>query len=444
MARLRRGSEAPPVDADSPAPPDPAPIRSEPSAFGARRPVAPPSVPSGDAAERTLQARLAGLRSGRPDPKRTPCQSPKPPSAPPLPDPIAHRAMPTPPTPKPRHLPDWDPSIAGRLNGLLASVGGGPVAPARPPDQARLMAALPGRERPTPVGRCYVLEDAIGLDARHGDRLLNTVAESDPGHAAILAKENTFELFDPCGALFFDLETTGLSTTMGTLPFLIGAAHLHHEQVLLEQWLLREPDEEAAALHDLADRIAEADWLVSFNGRSFDWPLLAARFALHRIEVDTDHLLGHLDLLLIARRVVKHAVPNCKLTTLEAELLGLRRVDDIPGSKVPATYQDYLRGGATDPLVAVVQHNRDDILSMLTLLGLLLDRVQQATSWALRDPPGALAVAKAALAIGRLAQAEQIFAALADFEATRAAGEKGLKQVERKRRKTAGWETNQR
>lgn len=302
------------------------------------------------------------------------------------------------------------------------------------------MAALPGRERPTPHGACYVLEDLVSLREVHGDQPLGAALHGDPGDAAVLAKANAFELFDPRTALFFDLETTGLSTTMGTLPFLIGAAHVQHDRVVLEQWLLREPDEEAAALTDLAARIAEADWLVSFNGRSFDWPLLEARFELHRIEVSTAHLLGHLDLLPIARRLVRHALPNCKLTTLEAHLLGLQRVDDIPGAKVPATYQDYLRGGATDPLVAVVKHNRDDILSMLTLLGLLLDRVARVESWALRDPPSALAVAKSALAIGRLKQAERAFAALAGFEATRAVGEKGLRQVARRQKKATGWQ----
>lgn len=302
------------------------------------------------------------------------------------------------------------------------------------------MAALPGRERATAAGPCYVIETLVPLDQRHGDRPLEDALSSDPGHAAVLAKDNAFELFEPRAALFFDLETTGLSTTMGTLPFLIGAAHVHHADVVLEQWLLREPDEEAAALTDLAQRIGEADWLVSFNGRGFDWPLLEARFAMHRIEVSHAHLLGHLDLLTIARRLLRHRVANCKLTTLEATLLGLQRVDDIPGAQVPATYRDYLQGGATAPLVAVVKHNRDDILSMLTLLGLLLDRVERVDSWALRDPPAAEAVAKAALALGRLQQAQRAFAALAQFETTRAIGEKGLAQVARQHAKAAGWQ----
>ena len=318
-------------------------------------------------------------------------------------------------------------------------MGTAPPPPATPPDQARLMAALPGRLRPTPFGECYVIEEAVPLTRRHGDHALSDVLRVDPQHAAVLTKSNEFKDFDVRTALFFDLETTGLATTMGTLPFLIGAAHVHHDQLIMEQWLLRDPDEEAAALTDLAARIAEADWLVSFNGRSFDWPLLEARFAAHRIEVQADHLLGHLDLLHAARRLVKHAVPNCKLQTLEAHILGLKRIDDTPGSEVPATYHAYLRGGDPTPLIGVVKHNLDDVLSMLTLLGALLERVANAASWALRDPPVAFAVAKLASGLGRLDQAEHVYTALAGYTATAEQAEKGLARVGRQRAKAAEW-----
>jgi uncharacterized protein YprB with RNaseH-like and TPR domain len=332
-----------------------------------------------------------------------------------------------------------DTSIGGRLDNLLTTLGAGPALPSAPPDQLRLMRALRGHVHPTPQGDCYVICDALDLSTRHGDLPLGQVLRTDPTQTAVLAKDAGFQSFDPCTALFFDLETTGLATTMGTLPFLIGAAHLQHGQAILEQWLLRDPDEEAAALTALAERIAEADWLVSFNGRSFDWPLLEARFALHRIDVGTAHLQGHLDLLHAARRLLRHALPNCKLTTLEAQVLGLRRVDDTPGSQVPATYHAYLTGGDPHPLVGVVKHNRDDILSMLTLLGALLDRVENATSWALRDPPSSLAVAQAALALGRLDAAEAIYQVLCGFPTTAAEGEKGLARVGRQRTKAAGW-----
>lgn len=407
-----------------------------PARFDARRPVGAAPLPSASAGEKTLHARLTQLREGATQtaaprvhrqpraPTEPTAQTPQPVAPPP-----AYRRPETP----------YDPSVAGRLNALLGSLGAALPAPATPPDQARLMAALPGRLRPTPFGECYVIEDAVPLTRRHGDRALDAALRVDPAHAAVLTKSNDFNNFDVRTALFFDLETTGLATTMGTLPFLIGAAHVHHDQLIMEQWLLRDPDEEAAALTDLAARIAEADWLVSFNGRSFDWPLLEARFAAHRIDVQADHLLGHLDLLHAARRLVKHAVPNCKLQTLEAHILGLERVDDTPGSAVPATYHAYLRGGDPTPLIGVVKHNLDDVLSMLTLLGDLLARVADAASWALRDPPVALAVAKLASGLGRLDQAERVYAALAGFQATAAEGEKGLARVARQRARSAEW-----
>lgn len=409
--------------------------REPPPRFDARRPVGAAPLPSLCAGEKTLHTRLAQLRSGGPSaqPSRTKIRTP----------PISRTAISDdPPEASPvyrRPETPYDPSVAGRLNALLGSMGAAAPPPATPPDQARLMAALPGRLRPTSFGECYVIEEAVPLARRHGNHALDTALRVDPDHAAVLAKSNEFKDFDVRTALFFDLETTGLATTMGTLPFLIGAAHVHHDQLIMEQWLLRDPDEEAAALTDFAARIAEADWLVSFNGRSFDWPLLEARFAAHRIELQADHLLGHLDLLHAARRLVKHAVPNCKLQTLEAHLLGLTRIDDTPGSAVPATYHAYLRGGDPTPLIGVVKHNLDDVLSMLTLLGALFERVANAASWALRDPSVALAVAKLASGLGRLDQAEQVFTALAGFEATAAQGEKGLARVTRQRKRSAEW-----
>lgn len=345
-------------------------------------------------------------------------------------DPTTARATPTGPR---------DTSIGGRLDALLTSLGAGPAPPSAPPDQQRLMRALAGSVQRTSQGDTYLICDAVGLDTRHGDLTLGQALQGVPGHVAVLAKDPAMASFDARTALFFDLETTGLATTMGTLPFLIGAAHVQHDRVILEQWLLRDPDEEAAALTALAQRIAEAEWLVSFNGRSFDWPLLEARFALHRIDVPTRHIVGHLDLLHAARRLLRHALPNCKLTTLEAHVLGLRRVDDTPGAQVPATYHAYLSGGDPRPLIGVVRHNRDDILSMLTLLGALMDRVARAPSWALRDPPSAKAVAQAAIKLGRLDEAEAIYQALCGFAATRQAGEKGLARVKRQRAKVAGW-----
>jgi uncharacterized protein YprB with RNaseH-like and TPR domain len=227
----------------------------------------------------------------------------------------------------------------------------------------------------------------------HGDS-----TNQNPHHCwtALLAEDPQFTDFDPRRAVFFDLETTGLSVGMGTLPFLIGAAHWHQGQWILEQWLLRTPDEEAAALHALAARLADAEWAVSFNGRTYDAPLLAARYQGAGLPNPFEGLRGHLDLLPISRRLLKESLPNCRLGSIEVGHLGLRRINDVPGSAVPACYRAWLAGGDARALVGVVVHNRDDILSMVTLLDLLLRRAASAPSLVLRTPKAALRLAKAA------------------------------------------------
>ncbi|MEZ4464783.1 MAG: ribonuclease H-like domain-containing protein [bacterium] len=323
--------------------------------------------------------------------------------------------------------PDAPRTVTGRLDALAASLG--EVAP--PARQARQ--AIPGVERGTPRGRCFVQVSTRDPETRYGDRELGTLLSRDAGLASLLAGDAAFADFDPRGALFLDLETTGLAIGQGTLPFMIGAAWFRGEDLVLEQWLLRDADEEPAALEDLADRLADLDWLVTYNGRTFDLPLLAARYALHGMELPP--LAGHLDLLPISRRLLKHGLPDCRLATVERRLLGVNRVDDLPGRLLPAAWLAWQHGEDAGPLLGGLRHNRDDVLSMVTLLDLLLERAATADSLVLRDPPAALALAAAALKVGRHAEAEAIFTAGASFPETAAAGARGLCRLARVRKK---------
>jgi uncharacterized protein YprB with RNaseH-like and TPR domain len=301
---------------------------------------------------------------------------------------------------------------------------------------------FPAQSRATPHGPAWVLQDTLPHEAPHGDRALGSALAFDAAAVgaalAVLTGDPAMRGFDLRGALFIDLESTGLALTGATLPFLVGAAHFHGEALVLEQWLLRTPDDEEAALHDLAARIEAADWLVSFNGRTFDLPLLGTRWRMHRQHDPSGALAGHLDLLPVSRRTLKHGLPNCRLGTLESRVLGLHRVDDVAGSEVPGCYHAWLHDANPAPLAGVVKHNRLDVLSMVTLLDELLGRVLRPESTLLRDPECALKLAERARKHGAPELAERIFTAAALLPSTREAAEKGLARMARAARRGRG------
>jgi uncharacterized protein YprB with RNaseH-like and TPR domain len=298
---------------------------------------------------------------------------------------------------------------------------------------------FPAQARATPHGPAWVLQDTLTEDTPHGDRPLGSALGFDAAAVgaalSVLTGDPALRRFDLRGALFIDLESTGLALTGATLPFLVGAAHFHRDSLVLEQWLLRSPDDEEAALHDLAARIQAADWLVSFNGRTFDLPLLGTRWRMYRQPDPSEGLAGHLDLLPVSRRTLKHGLPNCRLGTLESHVLGLHRVDDVAGSEVPGCYHAWLHDANPAPLAGVVKHNRLDVLSMVTLLDELLGRVLRPESTLLRDPECALKLAERARKHGAPELAERIFGAAALLPSTREAAEKGLSRMARAARR---------
>ncbi|MDX2054136.1 MAG: ribonuclease H-like domain-containing protein [Polyangiaceae bacterium] len=184
---------------------------------------------------------------------------------------------------------------------------------------------------------------------------------------ALLALDPGLSGVDPRGALYIDTETTGLGGS-GAIAFLIGMAWFEGESLRLEQVLLRSPAEEKAGLRVVAERIHQASLLVSYNGKSFDLPLLATRAVMNR--EPSLPVRPHLDLLHVARRLHRTRLGACKLTTLESEILGFERGPDIQGGDIPARYSHFLRTGDEEALRDVVEHNAFDVVSMAALVGL--------------------------------------------------------------------------
>ncbi len=187
---------------------------------------------------------------------------------------------------------------------------------------------------------------------------------------ALLSLDTRLARSVPKRALFLDTETTGLgSGGAGVIAFLVGLAWFDdNERLVLEQLFLRSPAEEAAQLEVVTERLAKASVLVTFNGKSFDWPLLANRFVMNRLPVPEPAL--HLDLLHIARRLHKPRLNRVNLRSLETEVLALDRGPDIDGAEMGPRYAHYLRTHDEDVLRPVIDHNAVDVLSMVALVGL--------------------------------------------------------------------------
>jgi len=168
--------------------------------------------------------------------------------------------------------------------------------------------------------------------------------------------------------LFLDIETCGLS---GVPVFLIGLALISESTFVLRQLFARDYTEEPALLSELGRLLADVDFLVTFNGKSFDVPFLRDRAVHHRLPLRLE--VPHLDLLWMARRRWKSVLPNCKLKTLEWHVLRKRRAGDVWGFEIPGLYHDYVQNGEPHRLIPVFHHNMLDVIAMMELIPAIFD-----------------------------------------------------------------------
>ena len=217
------------------------------------------------------------------------------------------------------------------------------------------------------LGRAFLVEERYAPDHPQGQARLASFLAQQAGVAAQLVREPALAPVDLSRCVFLDTETTGLAGGAGTLAFLVGIGSFEAQAFCIRQFFVRDPDEEAAMLTALSERMEDGQAIVTFNGRGFDLPLLQARYVLARLR-PAWLALPHLDLLLPARRVWRDRLPSCALSSLEANVLGVQREqDDVPGYLIPQMYLDYLQTGDACEMRRVMYHNRQDILSMVTL-----------------------------------------------------------------------------
>ena len=228
---------------------------------------------------------------------------------------------------------------------------------------------LSGEIVETPFGKHFETEKLYARHTRHGSYEISDLLALPPDLLDALSG-GTIALAPPATWAFLDTETTGLAGGSGTYAFLIGVGSIGADGFRVRQFFMRDYAEEPSLLHSLAAYLARFDVLITYNGRSFDQPLLETRYIMSRARHPFAGM-EHLDLLHGARRLFKLRLESCRLVNLESRILGLEREGDMPGELIPYCYFEYLRTRRAFRLMPVFHHNALDIVSLACLTGVI-------------------------------------------------------------------------
>jgi uncharacterized protein YprB with RNaseH-like and TPR domain len=315
--------------------------------------------------------------------------------------------------------------------------------------------ALPGASLlETPVGRCFHIDylfeadrsygqvrvedgcvspaDVIGFceaqtlarDAAAAQRAAGGGASGASGGywaGASLSLQQDLGVLEADGpVMFLDLETTGLSGGAGTVAFLVGIGFFENGAFRTRQFLLPGFASERALLHAVAECLGDAGCLVTYNGKTFDLPVMETRWLFHRQPLAwTD--LAHLDMLHVSRRLWRargdDPEASCRLVFLERDLFGVERVGDVPGIEIPARYFDYIRYGDAAQLEPVLHHNRLDLLSLALLTARAIRLIREAVAERapiITNPQERLAVGRELMRLHQRSAAEACFRTVAE------------------------------
>jgi len=220
----------------------------------------------------------------------------------------------------------------------------------------------------TPEGETFWAEEYFTPDFQYGEMALTQILDIPTYPAHLLLKDERLRELDFKRALFLDTETTGLSGGTGTFAFMVGVGFFKGDGFVVQQLFMRDYSEERASLSILKEILESFEFLVTFNGKYYDIPLLETRFILSRKRSKIREM-PNFDLLYPSRKIWKGAYENCRLVTLESKLLGMEREDDIPSEWIPSLYFDYVQTGDARKIHRVFYHNRMDILTMVALAG---------------------------------------------------------------------------
>jgi uncharacterized protein len=298
--------------------------------------------------------------------------------------------------------------LTSRLRSIVRPQGGAPRELTYEPDTGRYEATidldrvadvLGGRIVANDFGRALVVDRRYESERFHGERRVGECAFADGDTLRLLDPG----LPEPGGArertVFVDLETTGLSGGAGTVAFLVGVGWFDMGAFQARQFLLTSYASERALLCAVADAFDAATLLVTYNGKTFDVPVMETRWMFHRMRMPLESI-RHFDMLHPARRLWRARAGGaseedggCRLATLERVLCGVTRTGDIPGMDIPGRYFQFLRTGDARPLEPVMEHNRLDLISLAAVTAHAVALVEDGTPRC-RDAAEAIALGR--------------------------------------------------
>jgi uncharacterized protein YprB with RNaseH-like and TPR domain len=286
--------------------------------------------------------------------------------------------------------------------------------PVLEPDSAGFVEELlSGEVVETPAGKHFETEKLYGRHQRYGSYEISDLIELPPDFLASLSA-NGIPNAHPTTWAFLDTETTGLAGGSGTCAFLIGVGSIDAAGFRVRQFFMRDYCEEASVLHSLAAYLARFEVLVTYNGKSFDQPLLETRYTMCRARHPFASM-AHLDLLHGARRLFKLRLESCRLVNLEYQILGLEREGDVPGDLIPYYYFEYLRSRHAFRLIPIFHHNVLDIVSLACLTGLIPAAFRDPENMQARHGADLLGLARWLQMSGRLEESHRLMRRAVDM-----------------------------
>jgi len=229
----------------------------------------------------------------------------------------------------------------------------------------------------TDFGKIFVAKKEYLPDYYHGEMPLESFLNQSPKTLALISKNDEIKELDLKKAVFIDTETTGLSGGTGTAVFLVGILFFENNEFRIRQYLMQDFNEELAMLSAVKQIFKNFEFIISYNGKAFDIPLLSTRYLINKMS-DKHLNLPHVDLLFPSRFLYRKDLPNCRLKTIENKVLGIweDRIGDIDSSLIPYLYFDFLNTKDARILKSIFHHNIIDLVSLVTLTAKLASYIE--------------------------------------------------------------------
>jgi uncharacterized protein YprB with RNaseH-like and TPR domain len=300
------------------------------------------------------------------------------------------------------------PTISDKLRSMGVKVGTKDIPPPAIKNDYPIEEVIEGYLKETPYGCTFIVESRFPI--KHHQGLISIDINSPLDIVAEYIGDQRISQLKIDEFIFFDTETSGLSGGTGTFAFLIGAGRFEDDCFHLFQYFLRDPIEETAQLHALSEFVGSKQGIVTFNGKTFDVPLLNSRYTINS-DLSPFKTLANIDLLPLARSLWRDQLQSRKLTELERHILGFQRAqEDVPGWMVPSLYFDYIKNGDARPIKSVFYHNAMDIISMAALLNYITIMLSNPLDNSVREGIDLVALGKIFQNIGHFDTAADLYA----------------------------------